>query len=598
MPPLTPEEAKLLDEIFENLDPETIEILSKIGEEYIQEELKAGRDPFAIFNQPEMPAGQPPQPAKPVQPVAPVQPATPAIIIDVKTMEQLRDTLQLLRDKITSVRQRAEATRRTQELIAPWKYHLDDLIYYSHLLAQDKLLKYLSDKDFERLVLTIKTLTHELSSLEPLFQMREITIEEENPFDVLGISPRATPAEIHAAYQKVLDTTAPEALKKQYADKSETERSQALKKAADQRTAATESYTAIMAQEQSIQALETILETIGKAIYTNDLFNDIKKLLKRYEPEALKIKEEQEKKEASARKEQEELIRRRPTITPIRFEPSYDISRTGTPSKAPEYRPSIETGAPSVTAGKEGITPTKLGEKEQKAPEKKGEERKKEKGKEKEKEKKGKEEKGEKGGKLPPAYKKLEDKVIAIEKLFKDLAKEIEKKPLLPTDKSLPDVFKDFATYLKEPIAKPYNADDPVFVRAQQINDGLKKLTENFRKITTELETTLKDLSPNEKPIIKKSVRKILDDYKKSHLNNKEYLKDLMEVSSKIELKDIPVEKKFIHFGINEFPDINDPANAPIKKLNKADEEGKFINYVGLFFDEYKKLRDLLKEKK
>jgi hypothetical protein len=602
LPPLSQEEMKILDEIFENLDPETLDALAKIGEEYIQEELKQGRDPFAIFNQPEQ-STPPAQAVKPVQPVAPEQPVV-TNIVDSKTVEQLRDLLRNLRNHIISVRQRAESSRHAQQKLAAWKYTLDDIVYYTHVLAQEKLIKYLADKDFEQLLRTFRTLDQELAFLEPMFQVREINIEEETPYSALGLTPTATVQDIQSAYQTVLEKTKPDGIKKALADKPADVVQDELKKASQERSVANQAYAALMAQEQAYQALDNMLESFNKAVYTNKMIDDIKNLLKRYEPEALKIKEDQEKRESAARKEQEELIKRRPSFVPPTQEPKYDrpgsTSRPSTPSRSGDGRtPFIPTGEKSERARDRELKSSKLPEKEgspkkindaKKSKDDKGDDK---------KDKKEKEEKS--SYKIPPAHKKLEEKVVPIEKLFKDLASKIEEEPILPTASSPKDLLKNFDEYLTQPIPTPYSDDSAkdILSKAKQINDTLLKLTEQLNKIKKELRSSLKELTPSEKRTMRNAIAQIHKKYYDSHL--KKHLPTLVTIhlnpeKTLINVKEVmqPIapDKQFLHFGTPVL-DESDATNKPLLDINKDR-----IAFIPLFIDTYKALVDELKEKK
>lgn len=51
LPPLSEDQWQAFSELLNNMSEEELEFYAKLGEEYINEELKQGRDPYAIFNQ-------------------------------------------------------------------------------------------------------------------------------------------------------------------------------------------------------------------------------------------------------------------------------------------------------------------------------------------------------------------------------------------------------------------------------------------------------------------------------------------------------------------------------------------------------------------
>lgn len=479
--------------------------------------------------------------------------------------------------------------------MAPWRYHCDDLIYYAHKLNDHKFLKHFANKEFDPLFKALKQLNDELLFIEPLIHFPTMDVEGESPYQVLHVSPRSSMEEIQHAYQTLLQEKKPERIKKLFAqeEKSTELLEDALEQASVERDAINTAYTEIRTYEQARQAINNFIDTLNRAIYTNTIIEQEKKLLQKYEPEALKIKEEQEKKEATSRKEQEEALKKRPSFVPPIFEPSagsgyqpepYIPSRGSNsytpayyPPAAPEYQPT-----PGVTPSTP--TPSTPGKKKD---EKAKEDKKKDADKKDEKkpgETKGKDEK-------PKENKKMPEKLITVELRFKDLADYIQNEDPITKIKPM-DLFKKFSTYLQTPIAKPYQPDDSEIMKAFQINTALVQITNHIHAIKKEMRT-LKDFSTAEKRSLKKSFNDLFEKYKKDSLEKN--LKDFFSLPLTPEgnikeadesIKNVPVEKKYIHFGINEFPDIDAQENDIIKNQNPQK-----INFI-------EGLRNALKEMK
>lgn len=358
LPPLTAEDLDMFNEIFKNMDDETLEALAKIGEEYIKEMEAQGKDPFEIFNQPfegEIPQ-VPQQPAPEIK--VPKAPEVVVPAVDTRKIETARAMLKSIIDKLSEIRQKAESSRKTATLIHSWKHLIDDIIYYAHTIAHDKIIKYFIEKDSEHLYGIFKQLEHDLTSLAPYINIPEVSLEGENPYEVLGLTPSASWQTVHDTYQKLFNEKNPQRIKQQLTKQGikGDKLIQALNEAEAELDGINEAYQAILTKEQAHQALESVIDSLSRAVRTDHLIEESKKLMQKYEPEALKIKEQQEKLEAEARKLQDELVKKRPPYTPPIFEQfipggstyrSTEDRYTGTPSypSYPSYpSPRAESG--------------------------------------------------------------------------------------------------------------------------------------------------------------------------------------------------------------------------------------------------------------
>lgn len=580
---LDDEALQWFNEFFSQFTDEELEFFAKEGEKYIEEEMQKGKDIDTIINEvfepfEESPAGTPEKPAG-----LPSLPQ-PAPLADIKKIDEARILLKTIVDKIEAVRHRAEHDRKSRELLAPWRFHLDDLIYFAHQLSQEKLIKYFIEKEFDDLFEVMRQLAQELSFYEPLYQVPHIAVEVENPYEILGLTPAASIDDVQERYQNLLGEKNPELIKKQMAREGRSQENikQAVANIATEREALTQSYSTILAQEQSRQALRAVLEAFAKAVYTNDIFGKIKKLMQKYEPAALKIKEEQEKKEAAARQEQEKFLKLRSPWTPAVREPLFDFGVGGTPvpdrgigigSGASPYTPSTGAGV-TPDAGKPSVpgAPGKAGgpakdEKDKKAKDEKG---KKEEEKKKEDVKKG---------KLPEVSKNVTEKLKKVDTALDNLAKYLDQKPKDRDEVSaFPDVptkdfFKNFQTMLTQPMPT-YNETEPEYMKAKAVKEALVEITKKLNDFKREIRD-LRDFSKTEKAQFKKAAADKVGKFSKDYLEK--YMSDVLSArlsdDGKLEtpagLKEIPKEKKYIFFGINEFDNIEDPVNKSIKELNK-----------------------------
>ena len=232
------------------------------------------------------------------------------------------------------------------------------------------------------------------------------------------------------------------------------------------------------------------------------ILEDIKKLFKKYDPEALKAQQEREKLEAEARKTQEEALKKRalpgrmvfsmppPQPSYSGYEPPLPGGDFGFPGAYEGFKTPDLTPPPSAgikPRGGEGAVGGKKDGKDKKDAKKKKKKEKKEK-------EKGKEEKPgttpKKGGAAKEEKPELPSKVAAEVKIINDRLKDFskaidDKKDLLGWH------FKELMT---TPIAKPYS------------KDAVDKLT-NARKTLTELINILAVIPSKMRNSLKKELK-------------------------------------------------------------------------------------------
>jgi hypothetical protein len=586
---LDDEALEWFNEFFSQFTEDELNEFAQIGEKYIEEEMKKGKDLDTILNEVFEPFETPlgPDPAQPLETTTTVQSPVPTPTlptVDAKTLDDIRMLLKTIVNKIEIIRQRANHDRKSREMLKPWQYHLDDLIYFAHQLSQEKLIKYLMDKEFAELLTAIRQLLQELSFYEPLFQPQETAIEVENPYEILGLSPAASLETVQERYQTLMKEKSPERIRKEMTQEGKSPElvKQAIANAKTEQEALQQSYSTITAQEQSRQALYAIIEALARAIYTNDMFGQIKKLMQKYEPEALKIKEAQEKREGEARKEQEKLLQMRARPAPYLFDFGFGTTPTtsdrigGIPyTPYTPYTPTEGTGdlggLDTSRPGGPGA-PTKPGEKPK--PSKPGEKKPEEEKKKEEADKKAKK-KAEVPKNVADKYKKLDSALEAIQKILDTSPDERGKGPSKTKTR---DTLKNFQTMLQKEIGDASDPSNPELLEAINIKNALVDITDKLNEFKRELRD-LKGFSRQEKIMLKNSATVRFDKFVKEYLEK--YMTDVLSTqltdTSKLITpagdKDVPKGKKFIFFGINEFANIDAPENKNIKDANKAIEQ-------------------------
>ncbi|MCF7900038.1 hypothetical protein K9K77_00880 [Candidatus Babeliales bacterium] len=228
------------------------EFLPSLSEEELKELEKLGQDIMDTVEKEGIPLWQPPVQTTPKQsPETPAQPIK-EVLKEKPTTKKAAPTAakKRLTDLITiidSIRQKASSDQELEDNFAHLDKKINSLLYYLHVLNDDKLVMYLIEAEFASLNSHLQDLRYDLETL-----------------DIVFIVPK----------QEIHQTKKEEAL---YED--------ALKKAQD--------------------VLKTIIQRFNKAFDNENIIIDIEKLLKKYEPEALKIKKELD----AAEKKAEQFIK-------------------------------------------------------------------------------------------------------------------------------------------------------------------------------------------------------------------------------------------------------------------------------------------------
>lgn len=607
LPPLTAEDLQAMEELMKNLSQEELDQLAELGRQEIAKAEAEGRDlvqelfgvPADVLEQEIEGALTPGEiPQAPVEEPKSIAIPETAIAKPCPEAQQCRQMFKHLAELISSIEQKAQEQRSFADQLKPWKYHFQDITYFAHALSEDKLLKYMTEKEFAPLVKTYSQLEQELSTYEPLFIVPESEIEGVNPYVLLGTTTDASWQDVNVAYQKAYSEKHPKAVKQQLEKEHKPEAAVKKAEAEAQKEIDTLSnaYNAILQKEQAQQALNNILDSLSRAIYVNNIIAQSKKVLERYEPDALKIKEQQEEYEKKARKEQEEALRRRPSYTPPIFErplpPRYHPSTDeyGYPAANGGYEPSGGS-----RPGKPGLQPTKP-ESKQGPSGGAGAPGKKEEKKEGEKKGEGKKEEVKKG--MPSEDRRMTNKLKAIEGSI-DKIKEIFETPDIMGE--LPrNYFKnkeEFQGYLQKDLK-----DKADYEKAALINKQLTDITLKLNNIKAHIsDEGLKGFSMAQKKEIKDKAQKIFNeafDLEKGELGKK--LKGLLALPTERVEKDKKVEFhlklpvspsiEFMHLGGNP-EKLRTKIDDQFKKIRTSD-----ISFINQFLDVYHHLKNQLRK--
>lgn len=367
---------------LETMSPEEIEKLQKEAEEMLinsgvsKEEIEAFKQGPAGY-----PEGQGQQPmAAPVAPIAPQPMVVAPMPIEMKAAPEAGFSLVTeseVSQVLKSIIRQAGALREQIALsdalrnLRPWTSSLSDILFYVKVIdSKQELRKRLTTKEFSPFFGQLKRLSSTLEAQE--YNLRgkaEELIEEENPYDMLRISPEASNKEIKQAAQELLAEKDPEKLNERLTQEGATalDIKRQVQSARIARAQIKEAYDKLTPAENRAQtdrrlkAQRDQQSTSDKALRTastelNQIFSQInttiihasEEFLKKYEPAELARKKEMDAAEAKQRKEQEARAQQKaapaPYLAPDFYPPSFESPR---PFDAGQPAPFIPSATPS-----------------------------------------------------------------------------------------------------------------------------------------------------------------------------------------------------------------------------------------------------------
>jgi hypothetical protein len=243
LPMPTAQEMEEIQKFLDTLSPEELDELAKIGEEMIETAEKEGRPLFGPA--PVAPTTPKPKPTSTKHTVKPKEQAKPkARVLTSKEKSRIQRILSGLVDTIASIRQKATSDETLVQLIAPLNKTLSDLTYYLNVVNYSKHLVHLTDTEFTPLNNNLRKLYEQVEEIDS-----ELTVPE------IEVGKKQTTADLKLQRQQIKDATS---------------------------------------------LLQKFISIIESATAQKHILTDLERLVQKYEPEALKIKKDQEEKEKKA----------------------------------------------------------------------------------------------------------------------------------------------------------------------------------------------------------------------------------------------------------------------------------------------------------
>ncbi len=226
------------------------------------------------------------------------------------TVESVQRLLGDLAKHIASLRRKSATTPSLAAKLDPFKYRLDDLVYFLELFKANYLATYLTTKEFSTLTEQIEMLEKTLSDLDYRLNVSEFSLEGEDDYAMLNVSSHPTRQEIVDAYHLLMAQHDPIRIRTKMSQEGASidaikEATSAAQKKVD---AIHSAYTRLSHQQENVQVVEAMLDALGKATEKDGIIDGFKSILKKREPKLLAERQELEKSEAEARKRQETLL--------------------------------------------------------------------------------------------------------------------------------------------------------------------------------------------------------------------------------------------------------------------------------------------------
>ncbi len=253
LPMPTPEEMQEIEKFLSTLSPEELDELAQIGEEIMKTAEKEGRPLFADTPTPAPKPTEKPKEEKKKEETKPAsKDASKNGTTELSSKEKtaLQKMLSTLVEAISSIRQKATSDEKMLEVIAPLNSQLNDLTYYLNVINYSKHLVRLKDAEFSPLKEGLTKLSSQASDIDDQLVVPELE------------------------------------LSKKLSSDEQKERRKKL--------------------EEAEGVIKKFMSIIRTAVGEKHLLKDFERLLQKYEPEALKIKQDQE---AKAKRAGEQLIK-------------------------------------------------------------------------------------------------------------------------------------------------------------------------------------------------------------------------------------------------------------------------------------------------
>ncbi len=359
--PISEKEIMEAQEFFNKLTPEEKQEIEKLSQDFLNDLQKA-------FDEEQEASVQSEQSSEP-EPKVEEEKSKPIAKPTLKQTDKefAKKLIRALISNIQELKQEAQNDDSVARRLNAWITDINDLVYYLNVLDKDSLIAHLVSSDFQRIYNNLIKLNDALEESIALFKVKAVLSEEtEDPYEVLGISTDASTEDIEAAFNRLKNERDPQIVEKKLQEEGLSEKD-IQRKVKEARLSfglietAYESLKDPKSRKQvdldmlsrqgpekksknvSQKAFNKILKAFGTAFYDDAILADIKKLLEKYEPEAIERKKQIEQAQQEAKKAQEEISKRKITPTPSRPEykptPRYRPEEYERPSYYP-YQPS------------------------------------------------------------------------------------------------------------------------------------------------------------------------------------------------------------------------------------------------------------------
>lgn len=237
---------------------------------------------------------------------------------------------------LASLRQKANAKDSLRhKLEGPLSQELDQLVYYIHIITQERLLPLLKSKEFSSHYKTLENLRAALAMHEPSITPK-VTFDDgiSDPYDTLGLSYKASQQEIDAKFNELRQKFDP-SIRTEKAALNQHDQKQQLKdmqrmfnvikmdyeslKDPVQKRSIDRALSEHIAMKKQVKAksdsaFKQVISAIQHAVYNQEIIQHMQELLTKYAPEEKKLAEEWEKQKKSAweqaKKEASEAVSR------------------------------------------------------------------------------------------------------------------------------------------------------------------------------------------------------------------------------------------------------------------------------------------------
>ncbi len=368
------------------LSPQELEELEKIGRQVL---LDNGIDP-ETGKALTAPSGEPV--AKPTETPVVAKPIEQKQLIKTQNPENVQIILDAIIKQINTLRQKAQGNEQIARRLAQWAEPLNDLIFYLKVINKKVHHDRLATKDFDALFKDLESLSRQLLTYQPHIMLTEKSVDQDDPYKILGLSYDATSEQITAQYTKLKNKHNPKKIKKELKAENATKKEIAREVRAAELTLSliqdaydqlndpktkklvddkrlTQPTDQLSSAAQS--NLTKVLEAISNSVYQAKLLDQLQDFLKKYEPEQLAQKQAFEEAQTQRKKEQTELAKTQPKLTHTKYDRNDYPQQLPTPYKYDDFGRGAYPSAfgPTMPAAPTAVplAPIKKDEKEEKS---------------------------------------------------------------------------------------------------------------------------------------------------------------------------------------------------------------------------------------